>query len=177
MKQINFLTTLSPHEQRAIVRWYRCTLGATLAVVGGILSAQLYQGYQVYTLKHQLNALPGTHTPSVQQPTLTHEKTTLAAHLDHMRSTQSFSHHQALQTCTRACTPACSLRSYQTTGNTLTITIACQQPRDALTMANTLQKNGLFSDVKLVRLQTQEKPSVGILAHLKATLTTPTHAT
>lgn len=53
MKDVNFIRTLSPHEQRSIRRWFYITCGAAFILFLGMMCMHIPQLYVWHTLKRK----------------------------------------------------------------------------------------------------------------------------
>ncbi|MDP3889007.1 MAG: PilN domain-containing protein [bacterium] len=181
MKGINFITTLSPKEQRAMQRWFIATMSVSIVVLLGIGYVQIKQLHRLFEVKKEKTSLShgtiafqasSTRKEKLQQQ-LSMQKKRLAKISKHQTNPKN--PHDILMTITDACSKATmQLESFSMHKHAIELTGQCTQPEQALSLINNLNNSTLFQQVTLVSMQpvslNQEKNSFGLTCTINGIL-------
>lgn len=159
MKQINFITTLSPHKQYAIKRWFRVTF---LLSVSAIVVSMFFIVPQLLTyisLKNDIKILREKTKDYAQQ---TQSRDALKKEYEQVRAQSgkidTYHHspknpHVYITTIMQACGDGVMLESINIHKKNCDITVLSPTAEHATVFIKRLSASELFKNVKLVSLQ------------------------
>jgi len=159
MKNINFITTLSPQQQYEIRRWFICSMLIvifTLIAIGFFIIPQLHA---LYAMKQEITALEKKTKDYAQltstKDTLKKENETLQKKRAHLTKylNQPSNPHTYLAAIINSCSTDVQLEQVRKNKKDLEITALFSTPESATIMIQKLSDTDLFATLKLTSLQ------------------------
>ena len=160
MKNINFITTLSPQQQREIRLWWFITCFSFLVAIIAIGYFAIPQLYALYELKKniaQLQQQTSNYTAVIDKKialkkenvTLSRKKKRIDTYINEPRSP-----HADLSAIMQAISPSpIKVEHIRSNKKTIDLTVSCASPDLATTLVKKIAENSIFSSVKLISLE------------------------
>lgn len=159
MKKVNFITSLSPQKQHAIVRWFWATFFLFVSAV--VVSAYFVvpQLLMYMSLRKEVAVL---RQATKEYGSVVKNKDTLKTEHDALRvRTKKIDNynespknpHQYIAAIVQACGDGATLESLRCNKQYCELTILCPTPEHATVLIKRLSASEFFSSVKLVSLQ------------------------
>lgn len=165
MNILNFVTTVSPQQHKALKRWYLLSITALALLVLGITIMQSMQLYELAQAKRTLAQAQARHQGIA--PLLTNHQTLVAQEKElQEKLTQLNTMAQPrkiwagiVQALGKATSAHDAITSCTLTPTNITITVTCQTAAAASKMVNKLAKTAGITSLKLVSLQPTNMPT------------------
>jgi len=162
MKQINFITTLTPQQQYEIRRWCIISSLITITILIAIICYFAPQLYALHIIKKEIATLK---MKTKEYATLSNTKNTLKKEHDVLQEKiQRINNyivtpknpHTYITSIIHACKPT-KLESIRSNENDIELIVLCPSTESATTATQTLSDTNLFDNVKISSLQYDNK--------------------
>jgi Tfp pilus assembly protein PilN len=159
MKKVNFVTTLSPHKQYAIRRWFLVTF---FVVVCSVIVSAYFVLPQLLTSVALHQEVNGLRAATQEYNARVKEKDALKTEHDQIRSrTKKIENyhnapknpHQYIAAVVQACGDSVTLETIKFNKKECELTLLCPTSEHATVFIKRLSASDLFTNVKLVSLQ------------------------